>query len=191
MTEYSSAESTKKMNLGQLIRSDVRRLGGLRSSIFRLGFYAAFYYRLSHFFSDHHMTFLAGFFQFFSQTVTGAEISHRAQIGPGLCFLHPVGVHIGPGIQIGSNATICECSSVVFLNPENPPVVGDFLWLGPGARIMGDVTLGDQVRVGPNSVVLKNIASQMTAFGIPARALPKDFSPPGTFHPEIPDPVDR
>lgn len=181
-SESIESSQIKSYNLWQLIKSDCQRLGGIKSSLLRLGFYTAFLYRISHYFSQKKIYFFARFIQLFSQIVTGAEISHKALIGPDLCFLHPVGVHIGPGVVVGKNATICEGSSIVFTDGENPPVVGDFLWLGPGGRIMGNVIILDQVRVGPNSVVLKNIASQTTAFGIPARTIPKDFSPKNTFH---------
>lgn len=168
--------SQNKFSLRYLIRSDIEYWGGASEAFLRLGFHAALSYRISYFFSQHKLAIFSKILQFVSQIVTGTEISHKAEIGPSLRIIHSIGVHIGPGIKIGAKATICECSSIVYMDQENPPVVGNNLWLGPGARIMGNVVLGDEVWVGPNSVVLKNIPSQHTAFGIPARPLPKEMS---------------
>lgn len=166
----------KKYSLWFLIKSDIDYWGGISEVLFRLGFYATLSYRVAYFLSNHKLTIISKILQFLSQIVTGSEISHRAQIGPSFRLLHPSGVHIGPGVIIGEKGTLCECSSIVYTDQKIPPIVGDKLWLGPGARIMGNVELGDEVWVGPNSVVLKNIPSQHTAFGIPARPLPKEMS---------------
>ncbi len=168
--------NTEKYSLWCLIKSDIDYWGGITEAFLRLGFHASISYRISFFLSQHKLGFFSKILQFLSQVVTGAEISHKAEIGPSLRIIHSVGVHIGPGIKIGEKATICEGSSIVYMDQENPPVVGNNLWLGPGARIMGNVVVGDEVWVGPNSVVLKNIPSQHTALGIPARPLPKAMS---------------
>lgn len=165
--------SNKKNGLLYLIMSDIDYWGGIGEAVFRLGFHAALSYRIAFFLSRHRLTLFSKTLQLISQIITGSEISHKAQIGPSFRLLHPSGVHIGPGVVLGEKATLCECSSIVYMDQEKPPVVGNKLWLGPGARIMGNVVIGDEVRVGPNSVVLKDIESQKTALGIPARALPK------------------
>lgn len=167
-------------SLWGLIRSDAKRYKSISVALTKLGFYTAFFYRLSHHFSRRNWMLTARCLQFVSHVITGAEISHRAVIGPGLCFHHPTAVHIGPNIVIGKMANLCQCCTVsTNLDiQEQGPVIGDYLWAGPGCAIMGPIRLGDRVRVGPNAALFKDVASEMTAFGNPARIMPKDaFSP--------------
>jgi serine O-acetyltransferase len=108
--------------------------------------------------------------------VTGAEISHRAIIGPGLGLLHPTGVLIGGNVKIGKMATICNCcfiSTQHYLD-EKGPIIGNYLWAGPGCAILGKIILGNNVWIGPNASILKDIYSHMTVMGNPARAFPTD-----------------
>ena len=170
-------EAYNKIGLWALVRSDVRRWGKLSVAIFKLGFHTAFLYRLSHYFYLKRFNLLARCIQFISHVITGAEISNKAVIGPGLIILHPTAVHIGPKIMIGANACICECTAIVTNVEvgEGEPIIGDGLWVSSGGKIMGPIILGDHVWVGPNSVVLKDVESNMTAFGIPARIMSKEF----------------
>ncbi len=174
---FSKYEAYNKIGLWALVRSDVRRWGKLSVAIFKLGFHAAFLYRLSHYFYLKKLNLLSRALQLISQIITGAEISNKAVIGPSLIILHPTGVHIGPKIMIGANACICECSAIVTNVEvgEGEPIIGDWLWVSSGGKIMGPIKLGDHVWVGPNSVVLKDVESNMTAFGIPARIMSKEF----------------
>jgi serine O-acetyltransferase len=170
-------EAYDQLGLLQLIKSDLRRFPRASEALLKLGFYAACFYRISHYLTLKGHPVGAGFFQLLSHLLTGAEISHRAVIGPYLAIVHPTGVHIGPGVKIGAHATICECASMVTNETvgEGVPAIGDHLWASAGCRIMGPIVLGDHVWVGPNSVVLKNVDSNMVALGIPARILPPDF----------------
>jgi serine O-acetyltransferase len=166
--------------LRELIRSDVKRHKSISVALTKLGFYTALLYRLSHHFSRRNWMLPARCLQFLSHVITGAEISHRAVIGPGLCLHHPTAVHIGPNIVIGKMANLCQCCTIStnLDTQEEGPVIGDYLWAGPGCAIMGPIRLGDRVRVGPNAALFKDVASEMIAFGNPARIMPKDaFSP--------------
>ena len=169
-------EAYDQIGLGEMIRSDVRSWGSASLAMTKLGFYAAFLYRISHYFYLHRFGFLAKCFQFVSQVITGVEISNNAIIGPGLKILHPSSVHIGPKVKIGAHAGICECSAVISNDEQGAvPVVGDYLWMSSGGKIMGPINVGDFVRIGPNSVLFKNIDSNMIALGNPARIMPKTF----------------
>jgi serine O-acetyltransferase len=170
-------EEYDHLSLRELIRSDLICWENISIALFKLGFYSTFFYRVSHWFFLKRLNFLAKCLQFISHLITGAEISNKAVIGPGLIILHPTAVHIGPKIKIGANANICECCAIInnIEYGEGEPVIGDFLWAGSGSKILGPITLGDHVWVGPNSVVLKDVGSNMTALGIPARIMPKTF----------------
>jgi serine O-acetyltransferase len=170
-------EEYDRLGLFEIIRSDLSRWEGASGALAKLGFYASCFYRISHHLMLKGHPLGAGFLQFMSHLITGAEISNRATIGPYLTIQHPTGVHIGPSVKLGAHATICECSSIVTNNTvgEGAPVIGDYLWASAGCRIMGPIVLGDRVWVGPNSVLLKNTESNVVAIGIPAKIIPKTF----------------
>lgn len=167
-----------QMGTFSLMRADLKIWGSISIALTKLGFYASIFYRLSRSMVKHRLFFIGRCIQFLSTVITGAEISNKAIIGPGLKILHPTGVHLGPDVILGARAVICDSSSIV-TNREpdgrEKQVIGDSLWLSAGGRIMGNVLLGDKVWVGPNSVVLKDVESEMTAFGIPARIFPEVF----------------
>lgn len=168
-------EAYNQTSLREMIRADVRCWGRASLALTKLGFYAAFFYRISYSLSLHGFGFLAQCVQFISNVITGSEISNNAIIGPGLKILHSVGVQIGPEVKIGDHACICECSAIIRNIGEGIPIIGDYLWMSSGAKIMGSVVVGDFVRIGPNSVLFKDIDSNMIAMGNPARIMPKSF----------------
>jgi serine O-acetyltransferase len=166
-----------QLGLFKLIRSDLRSWKRASVALFKLGFYASCFYRISHYLMLKGHPLGAGFVQLMSHVITGAEISNHATIGPSMVIHHPTGVHIGPGVKLGAHATICECSSIVKNHRvgKEAPIIGDYLWASAGCRIMGPIVLGDRVLVGPNSVLLKNAESNVVALGIPAKIIPKTF----------------
>lgn len=96
-------------------------------------------------------------------------------VGPGLRIYH-VGdfIHVGTQCSIGSHCTLLP--GVVFGNKHEQETgdtitVGDNCYFGLGAKIFGTVNIGDNVTIGANSVVTKNIPSNAVAGGIPARIL--------------------
>jgi serine O-acetyltransferase len=100
----------------------------------------------------------------------GIEIPYAARIGPGLRLVHPHSVVLAPQTRIGAGCTIFN--SVTFgvnhMDRSGFPRLGNDVVVYPGARIIGNVEIGDTVIVGPNSVVVHDIPSNSVAVGIPA-----------------------
>jgi len=109
--------------------------------------------------------------------LTGADIAYQAEIGPGLVLYHPTGVVIGPRCRVGARATIMQGvtigSDAVVVGDESAgsPVIGDDVFIGPGAAVFGAVELGDRVRVGANSVVTSSFPADAVVAGAPARTI--------------------
>ena len=103
----------------------------------------------------------------------GLEIQPGAMVGGGCYIAHPVGCVLRAA-EIGDDATIIA-SVTLGLNKEPEwPTLGDRVFLGAGCRILGAITIGDDVRVGANAVVLTDAPAGATMVGMPARALPAD-----------------
>ena len=100
--------------------------------------------------------------------INGCVIGVRAQFGPGLVLVHPIGVVINSAVRGGRNICI-ESSVVIGDNRGLVPVLGDDLFIGSGAKIIGGVTLGSGARVGANAVVVHDVPPGVTVVGIPAR----------------------
>ena len=106
----------------------------------------------------------------FWSVVTGSEIDLKCRIGGGLLLPHPNGVVIHPNTVIGNNCLIFQ-QVTIGLNDKSelPPVISDHVDIGAGAKIIGNITLGYNSRVGANAVLTKSLPENTTAIGIPAR----------------------
>jgi serine O-acetyltransferase len=110
-----------------------------------------------------------------NHVITGADLAYQAEIGPGLVLYHPTGVVIGPGCRVGARATIMQSvtlgSDAVTGGDGASPVIGDDVFIGPGAAVFGGLELGDRVRVGANSVVTESFPAGAVIAGAPARVV--------------------
>lgn len=102
-------------------------------------------------------------------------IIYPGTIGPGLRIYHIGGfTHVGKNVRIGSNCTLQP--GVVFGNKtededERPVIVGDNCYFGLNAKILGPVTIGNNVTVGANAVVTKDIPDNAVVGGVPAKII--------------------
>lgn len=106
----------------------------------------------------------------------GVYISRKCSIGIGLQLPHPVGIVIGEGVKIGRNSVIYQHATLGGARRGDwqagrYPSLGDNVVLFAGVVIVGAVNVGDHCVVGANSVVIKNIPSNSTAVGVPARII--------------------
>lgn len=142
-----------------------------------LGFYATVMYRVSRWFYLRGHKVPAYFLQMFNHSFTGAELSHKADVGPGLRIGHPQGVFIGPDCKVGFRSTFNQGTALSsnMEMEEGTPQAGNYLYMSPGAKIFGHVKIGNRVWVGPNSVAMKNIEDDKVVLGVPGRAMPPTF----------------
>ena len=87
--------------------------------------------------------------------------------GPGLHIVHYGTIVVHPDARVGRNCRLHPSTSIGDYN--GVPRLGDNVYIGPGAKIYGPVTLGDNVAVGANAVVNKSFGSNVTLGGVPAR----------------------
>ena len=114
--------------------------------------------------------FLPGYVQRQIYARYGLEISAGADIGGGLYIAHPIGTVISVK-RMGQNCSIIAAVTIGMRNEWKVPEIGDEVFIGAGARVLGGITIGDHAVIGANAVVIHNVADHMTVVGIPARAI--------------------
>ncbi|HIH0818983.1 TPA: serine O-acetyltransferase, partial [Vibrio cholerae] len=90
--------------------------------------------------------------------------------GPGFCVYHVFGTTFGKNVRIGRNVTIVHGVTIAGKN-NCYPIIGDNVYIGCGACILGDVTIGNNVIIGANAVVTKSIPDNGVVVGNPSRII--------------------
>ena len=103
-----------------------------------------------------------------NKRLNGCVIGVRARFGPGLVLIHPIGTVINSAVRGGRNVWI-ESGVVIGENRGTSPTLGDDIYIGSGAKILGGVRVESGARIGANAVVLDDVAAGVTVVGIPAR----------------------
>src|SRR4051812_31474637 len=103
-------------------------------------------------------------------------IGRGAEFGPGLVLIHSTGVVINGSVRGGANVHI-EHQVTIGADRRSSPVIGDDVFLGAGAKVIGAVTIGDGARVGANAVVVDDVPAPSTVVGIPARVVRQRQAP--------------
>lgn len=121
---------------------------------------------------------LPGMIQRRIQRHYGLDIVIGAPIGGGLYIAHPVGAVVAPE-RIGRNCSIIASVTIGMRNEWAFPNIGDNVFIGAGARVLGGITIGDDAMIGANAVVLNDVPAGATAVGIPARVVRSNYIPVG------------
>lgn len=111
-----------------------------------------------------------GFMQRLIYRRYGLDIVIKAEIGGGLYIAHPIGTTLAPE-RIGDNCSVIAAVTVGMRNEHAFPIIGDRVFLGAGCRVLGDIKVGNDVRVGANAVVLKDVTADTSVVGVPAKPL--------------------
>lgn len=154
------------------LREDTRRLREIKtkgfpwyvieSLLFENGYQAVVLHRIAHWFKKRGIPVLGPLVARFNQFLTGVEIGPGAEIGPGLRISHGNGIVIGGYARIGRNALLLHQVTVGAPSPgrvERMPVIGDDVFIGAGAKVIGGITVGDGVFIGVNAIVAEDIPS--------------------------------
>ncbi|MBP7055545.1 MAG: serine acetyltransferase [Candidatus Omnitrophica bacterium] len=133
------------------------------------GFQAVLCYRLCRWLMLKHIPLLGIVMQRFIEITTGISISPRADIGKGLLIYHFGGIVVHESAKIGENCTLHHGVTIGNKEPGGKaPVIGFNVCIGAGAKVLGNITIGDNCKIGANAVVVSSIPSNCTAVGIPA-----------------------
>ncbi len=144
------------------------------------GIKALAFHRLAHFFYKRKIPFIPRMISEFSRFLTGIDIHPGATIGSNLVIDHGMGVVIGETAIIGDHVIIYHgvtLGGTDLKRVKRHPTVGNHVVIGSGAKVLGNIHIGDYSRIGANSVVVSDVPERSTAIGIPARILPQGIAP--------------
>ena len=120
-------------------------------------------------------------FKFPVIAVAGIYIPAKAKIGKGFVIHNFSGIFISTGV-IGENCTVQQGVTIGAIRPNRwagkprPPRIGNNVYVGSGAKILGDIDIGDSVVIGANSVVMNSVPAHCTVMGVPARIVSRNES---------------
>ncbi|MBE6513582.1 MAG: serine acetyltransferase [Thermoplasmata archaeon] len=161
---------------------------------YHAGFHAVCLYR------EAHKLWEAGEFDkarelnFRSINLTGCDIHPAAKIGKRFFVDHAIGVVIGETAEIGEDVCIYQgvtLGGVSFNKGKRHPTVGNHVVIGCNASVLGNITIGDNVRIGAGSVVLSDVPDHCTVVGVPGRIVRRagiKTSGSDLMHNDLPDP---
>ena len=142
-------------------------------------FHAMFFYKIGNILWRYNLKFFARMIMHVARIFTGIEIHPAAKIGSNFFMDHGLGVVIGETTEIGKNVTIYQgvtlggvmpsVESNSQRNQKRHPTIGNNVIIGSGAQVLGAITIGDNARIGANSVVSRNVPPNVTVAGVPAR----------------------
>jgi len=163
-----------------MLREDVRRKAifryqkddwkSLLQSVLADGTAAMVLYRAMQASRRHHLPVLEMLFNKMNSACLNCVIGRGADFGPGFVLGHSTGVVINGAVRGGRNV-ILEHQVTIGAEAGCNPILGDDVYVGAGAKILGAVTVGDGARVGANAVVVKDVEAQSTVAGVPARCV--------------------
>ncbi len=158
------------------------------------GLHALIHYRISHFFYKIRLFFIARLISQVSRFMTGIEIHPGAQIGKRLFIDHGMGVVIGETSIIGDDVLLYQAVTLGgtgLVKGKRHPTIGNNVVVGGGAKILGNITIGDNSYIGANAVVIKDVPPNSTVVGVPGRITKQDGNKIdlGLDHSHVLDPI--
>ena len=159
------------------------------------GFHALLAHRISHWLWNCRIPLLPRVISQLARWLTGVEIHPGATIGAGFFIDHGMGVVIGETTEIGDYVTLFQGVTLGGTGKERGkrhPTLGNHVVVGAGAKVLGGIRIGDNVKVGANAVVLRSVPPNSTVVGNPGRIVKYDGErlPEATMdHTNIPDPI--
>lgn len=156
------------------------------------GFHAVLLHRLAHKLYRHGLTVPARLISQLGRSLTGIEIHPGARIGRRFFIDHGMGVVIGETSEIGDDVLMYQNVTLGGTGKERGkrhPTIGNNVVLGTGAKVLGNIRIGDFVKVGAGSVVIRSVPDYSTVVGVPGRVVRARYDVADNLeHGKLPDP---
>src|SRR6202795_1015291 len=138
------------------------------------GLHAVWFYRINHWLWNHGLFLIGRFLSQIVRFLTAIEIHPGAKIGRRLFIDHGVGVVIGETAVVGDDVTLYQGVTLGGTGKEHGkrhPTIEDNVVIGGGAKVLGNITVGQNCRIGAGSVVLRNVPEDSTVVGVPGHII--------------------
>lgn len=188
-----------KIFFGEEIKATLERDPAARGDISVIltypGLHALFYYRIAHRLYLWNVHFFSRTLSQLARWLTGIEIHPGATIGKGLFIDHGMGVVVGETAVLGDNVTLFQGVTLGGTGKQKGkrhPTLGNNVVVGTGAKVLGDIHVGDNVSIGANAVVVRDVPSNSTVVGVPGRITSREgkkIHGINLDHTSLPDPL--
>ena len=141
------------------------------------GIWAIWFHRVAHILFSWRIPVLPRFISQVARFLTGIEIHPGAQIGKRFFIDHGLGVVIGETAIIGDDVLLYQGSTLGgtgIVQGKRHPTIGNNVVVGAGAKVLGNIVIGDNSYIGANAVVVKDVPSNSTVVGVPGRITKQD-----------------
>jgi serine O-acetyltransferase len=157
------------------------------------GFHAVLWHRIAHWFYCKRLFLIARLIASANRFFTGVDIHPGARIGRRFFIDHGMGVVIGETTEIGDDVLVYQNVTLGGTGKERGkrhPTIGNGVVIGAGAKVLGNIVVGDHVKVGAGSVVIRSVPENSTVVGVPGRIVRARGAEAGEEleHGKLPDP---
>jgi serine O-acetyltransferase len=138
------------------------------------GLHAVWFHRIDHWLWQHRFYLLARWLSQVARLLTGIEIHPGAEIGRRVFIDHGLGVVIGETVVVGDDVTLYQGVTLGGTGKDEGkrhPTLMDCVVVGSGAKILGNIIVGRNCRIGAGSVVLRNVPDDSTVVGVPGHII--------------------
>ncbi|TGM52560.1 serine O-acetyltransferase [Leptospira vanthielii] len=161
------------------------------------GLHALWLHKFAHLLYKLRLPIIPRLINYISRFLTGIDIHPGAKIAPGVFIDHGSGVVIGETAIVGSGSLIFQGVTLGGTGKESGkrhPTIGKNVVIGAGAKVLGNITVEDHVRVGAGSVVMRNVPAGCTVVGIPGKVVKAGDTASDSVeqmleHNQMPDPI--
>jgi len=181
-------------DLRSVLERDPAARGKLQVALLYSGLHAIWAYRIAHRLHGLGLVFPARSLAQLARFLTGVEIHPAARIGRRFFIDHGMGIIIGETAVIGDDVLLYQGVTLGGTGNESGkrhPTLGDRVVVGAGAKVLGNITIGSDTRIGANSVVLHDVPPHSTVVGIPGKVVRRRKGDENDVlsHQNLPDPT--
>jgi serine O-acetyltransferase len=160
------------------------------------GLHALWFHKIAHFLYKIKLNLLARYINYLARFFTGIDIHPGAKIAKGIMIDHGMGVVIGETSEIGKGCLIYQGVTLGGTGKESGkrhPTLKENVVVGSGAKVLGNIIIGANVRIGAGSVVMRDVPDNCTVVGIPGRVVKTNLQNENNMldHGEMPDPIQK
>lgn len=165
---------TLRADFQAVFERDPAARNGLEVLLAYPGFHAILIHRVAHRLWRWRIPVIPRLLSHVGRFITGIEIHPGAEIGRGFFIDHGMGVVIGETAQIGDGVTLYQGATLGGTGKERGkrhPTIGNNVLVSVGAKVLGAIEIGDNVKIGAGSVVLRPVPPNSTVVGVPGRVV--------------------